>query len=119
MMKRPIPVTLVAWLYIATGAIGLGSHLAGSLPPHTFQYDTLWASLVALAAIVSGAYMLRACNWARWLAIAWIAFHVVLSAFHSRFELAMHSLFAAAFAYLLFRPASTRYFSALKKSGTP
>ncbi len=56
--------------------------------------------------------MLRGHNWARWLALAWIAFHVVLSAFHALAELAVHSLFCAIMAYFLFRPAANGYFRA-------
>jgi hypothetical protein len=54
--------------------------------------------------------MLRGHNWARWLALAWIGCHVILSAFHSVFEVAVHGLLFAAIAYFLFRPRATRYF---------
>ena len=37
--------------------------------------------LTELLAMVSGAFMLRGHNWARWLALAWIIFHVILSIF--------------------------------------
>jgi hypothetical protein len=56
--------------------------------------------------------MLRGRNWARWGALAWMAFHVVLSAFHSLVQLAMHSVFFAVIAYFLFRPAAKEYFRA-------
>jgi hypothetical protein len=49
-------------------------------------------------------------NWARWLALAWIAFHVVLSALHPIPELIIHAVFCAVFAWLLFRPEAARYF---------
>jgi hypothetical protein len=54
--------------------------------------------------------MLRAHNWARWLALAWIAFHVVLSAFHAFSELVIHGLLCAMIAWGLFRPEAGRYF---------
>ena len=56
--------------------------------------------------------MLRGHNWARWLALAWIVYHVILSAFHMLSELAIHILFCAILAYFLFRPTATRYFRA-------
>ena len=112
MNKRPLSVTVIGCLYIAAGAFGLVSHLATFRPQHPFQYDIVWASLVNLIAIVCGIYMLRGSNWARWLALAWIAFHVALSAFHSRFELVVHSLMCVALAYFLFRPSASRYFRA-------
>ncbi len=112
MKNRPLPVLLVAILYLATGAIGLVSHLIQFKPQPPFDYSIVWISLVSLVAIVSGAYILRAGNWARWLALAWIAFHVVLSAFHSPSELLVHSLLCAAIAYFLFNPRANQYFRA-------
>jgi len=41
----------------------------------------------------------------------WMAFHVVLSAFGTFHELAIHSLFCAAIAWLLFRPAQCGTFA--------
>jgi hypothetical protein len=115
MNKRPLPVIIIACLYIATGAIGVVYHLTEfkARPSfQSFQYDIVLIELVSLMAIVAGAFMLRGYNWARWLAVAWIAFHVVLSAFHSWRELAMHSLLLVIFAFFLFRPAANRYFNA-------
>jgi hypothetical protein len=55
-------------------------------------------------------FMLRGCNWARWLLLVWIAYHVILSAFHSLSELVMHSLLFALVAYFLLRPQASAYF---------
>jgi hypothetical protein len=110
MNKRPLPVLLVGCVYLLTGAIGLVSRLIQFKPQPPFQYDIVWISLVSLAAIVAGAYLLQGCNWARWLATAWIAFHVVLSAFHSVSEFAIHTLLFFVFGYFLFRPSANRYF---------
>jgi hypothetical protein len=110
MNKPPLSVILISCLYLATGAIGLVSRLIQFKPQHPFDYSIVWISLVSLLAILSGAYMLRARNWARWLAMAWIAFHVVLSAFHSRLELVVHSLLCVVLGYFLFRPRANQYF---------
>lgn len=112
MNKRPLSVLAIGCLYAAVGAIGLVFHLIEFKLQHPFQYDIVWISLVHLIAIVSGVYVLRGSNWARWLALAWIAFHVVLSAFHSRSELVVHSLLCAVIAYGLFRPQAAQYFRA-------
>jgi hypothetical protein len=114
MNKRPLSVLIIACVYIATGAIGVVYHLTGLKAQHPFQYDIVPIELVSLAAIIAGAFMLRGRNWARWLAIAWIAFHVVLSAFHPLLELAVHGLLLVAFVFFLFRPAANRYFGAAK-----
>ena len=60
--------------------------------------------------------MLLARDWARWLLTAWVAYHVVLSAFHSLFELVIHGLLLAVVAYFLFRPAASAYFRSDLKS---
>lgn len=75
-----------------------------------FPYDILWVELIFIVAILSGAYMLRGHNWARWLALAWIAFHVVLSIFHNLPELVVHASLCALVAFFLFRSAASRYF---------
>jgi hypothetical protein len=110
--KRPLSVVVIAAVYMAAGVIGIGFHLSELKLEHPFQYDIIWISLVRVIAIVCGVYMLRGRNWARWVAIAWIAFHVVLSIFHSWSEFLAHSLLCAVFAYFLFRPQANRYFHA-------
>jgi len=113
MRKRPLSVTAIGYLYIAIGVIALVSHLAMVRLHGPFPYDVLWASLVELIALISGIYILRATNWARWLALAWIVFHVVLSAFHAPLELIIHSLLCLVIAYCLFRPPANAYFRAV------
>ena len=108
MNKRPIAVLVIACLYIL---IGVGATIGHSLEfKNGFATDIVWAMLVNLAGLMAGVYMLRAANWARWLAIGWIGFHVVLSAFHNMREMAIHALFCAVIAYFLLRPEATRYF---------
>jgi hypothetical protein len=112
MNKRPLSMTIIGCVYIATGAIGLADQFTQFRGQHLFQYDIIGIGLIRLVAVVSGVYILRGHDWARWLALAWIAFHVILSAFHTLRELAIHSLLFAILAYFLFRPAATRYFRA-------
>lgn len=108
--KRPLSVTFLGCLYIAVGVIGFAYHATEIQARHAFQHDDAWVELVECVAILAGTFMLRGHNWARWLALVWIASHVVLSAFHSLRELAIHSLFCAVIAWLLFRPGAARYF---------
>jgi len=112
MKKRPLPVTVLSLLLVAAGAVGLVYHLNELNRHHPFQNYFLLIEFVRLIAIVSGVYMLRGSNWARWLALAWIGFHVVVSAFHSLPEFAFHGLLFAVFAYFLFRRQATEYFCA-------
>jgi hypothetical protein len=108
--KRPLPVTILGCLYIVMGTVGFAYHFREMWAGNAFQYDGLWIEFVRILAIVAGVFMLRGHNWARWLALAWIAFHVVVSAFHTLSEFALHCLFCAAIAWFLFRPAANRYF---------
>ena len=111
--KRPISVTILACVYLAVGALGFAYHFRELL---SLQQDIVWAELTELLAIVSGVFMLRGHNWARWLALAWIIFHVILSAFHSSREFAIHGLFCAVIAWILFRPQAVRYFRSGRSS---
>ncbi|HEX6496830.1 MAG TPA: hypothetical protein VF018_15170 [Acidobacteriaceae bacterium] len=105
--KRPIAVTVLACVYLAVGTLGFAAHFHELLAR---QHDAAWIELTELVGILCGAFMLRGHNWARWVALAWIAFHVVLSAFHAIPEFAVHALFCAAIGWILFRPEAGRYF---------
>ena len=116
---RPLSVTILAWVYIGVGTIGFIYHFTEFQAKDAFPYDVVWVELVELFAVLGGAFMLRGHNRARWLAVAWIAFHVILSAFHSFREFAIHCLFCAVIAWCLFRPAAGRYFRAAQIDPTP
>jgi hypothetical protein len=117
--KRPLSVTVLGCVYIGVGTIGVASHFTELKAKDAFPNDVLWAELVSILAIVCGAFMLRGHNWARWVALAWIVFHVILSAFHAFGEFAVHGLFCAVIAWFLFRPEAARYFRGGKPSPNP
>jgi hypothetical protein len=105
--RRPIGVWIVSCLFIAVGVVGLVHHF----PQHmVFHQDDVWIELTELLALVAGIFMLLRHNWARWLAIAWIAFHVAIS-WPDVSKIAIHTLFLAAFAWLLFRADARQYFA--------
>jgi hypothetical protein len=110
MNKPPLSVTIISWLFIAVGVISFAYHFNEFRTQHPFQYDALWVLLLRLMAIVCGAFMLRGDNWARWLTMVWMAYHVILSGFHSLQQLVIHSLLLAVFAYFLFRAEATLHF---------
>jgi hypothetical protein len=114
--KRPVSITILAWVYIAVGIVGFAYYFHDLL---AFQHDGVWAELTEFMAIVGGAFMLRGHNWARWLAFAWIAFHVILSAFHTFHEFAIHALLCAAIAWILFRPEAAQYFRGARIETNP
>ena len=108
--QRPLSVTILAWVYISVGVLGFIYHFLEFRSRNTFRYDVIEIELTELIAIISGVFMLRGYNWARWVALAWIAFHVVMSAFRTSRQFAIHALFCAVIAWLLFRPEAARYF---------
>ncbi len=110
MSKRPLAVTIIAWVYLVVGAAGFAAALFQAAAQRRFDQGLAWVELLRLLAVLAGAYLLRARNWARWLALAWMAFHVVLSAFHALPELAIHALFCSLIGYFLFRRAANGYF---------
>jgi hypothetical protein len=106
--RRPIPVWVIAILYLAVGIAGFIGHF------HTLlarEPDSIAIELTELAAVVAGTFLLLGHNWARWLALAWIAFHVVLSFFHPLRELLIHAVLCTLIAWGLFYPSANRYFS--------
>lgn len=111
MNPRPLSVSILAWVYIAVGITSAVYHLTEFRAGSALQFSqSALIELVGLSAIIAGTFMLRGRDWARWLALAWIAFHLVVSAFHSLQQFAMHALFCAVIAWFLFRPAARRYF---------
>ena len=106
---RPLSVTIIGWVYIGVGATGFVYH-STEFSRRPFQFEIVWIELVRLLAVVSGVYLLRGHNWARWLALAWIGFHVIVSAFHELSQLAIHVVFCAILTYFLTRPAVSAYF---------
>jgi len=105
--KRPVSVTILCGVYLLVGAAGFVFHFKEMFAR---QPDAVTVEFVEIIAVVSGLFMLRGQNWARWLALAWIAFHVVLSAFHPLRELLVHSIFFIVIAWILFRADARQYF---------
>src|ERR1700751_1962397 len=102
--KPPLSVIILAGVYIAVGAIGFAYHFPDLYAKNVFGYDGLLTELAEFLALLCGVFLLLGHNWARVLALAWMAFHVVLSAFHALPEFAVHAVFCAVIAWILFRP---------------
>src|SRR5450755_1215076 len=102
--RIPLPVILIACLYLAVGIGGFVVHFSDRRAS-----DWIWVEVTEFLAIVCGVFLLRAHNWARWLASAWMAFHVVIS-FGELSQLAIHSLFLVLIVWCLFRADASRFF---------
>lgn len=109
MNKRPLSVVILGCVYMVVGTIGFATHI-GDFQKNAFQYDGGGVEFIRLLAVVCGAFLLKGHNWARWGTVAWIGFHVILSAFHSLPQFVIHCAFCAVIAWFLFRPGAERYF---------
>lgn len=114
-MKRPVSVTVLSFIFIAAGATGLIYHLKDFRPQHPFQSEVIWISLVRLLAVIGGIYMFLGRNWARWLCLGWLAFHVLISIARPIQDLAFHVVIFVAITILLLRRDASAYFRSSKR----
>ena len=106
-MKRPFAVTFLGFLFIVVGLANSIFYLSKG----PLDRWTLPVSLIGVIAIVGGIFLLKGRNWARWLLLAWLAFHVVVSALNSLSGSVAHLVLLAAISYFLLTPPDSRYFS--------
>src|SRR5215831_3732678 len=92
MKKVPLPVIIVSVLFILTGCVGITYHIR-DLASNNNIYESIGVLFLRILAIVCGFLLLSGIGWARWLAIAWLAFHVVISALHSTSQTIAHIVF--------------------------
>lgn len=116
MKARPLSVTIIAWLFMIFGSIALLSGLLPFTDSNAAQliaeFKTHWmVHLSRLAQIISGLFMLRGHNWARWLLVAWVAFHIVVGAMHGWIQLLIHVLIFSVILFFIFRPRANEYFA--------
>ena len=116
--QRPLSVTIISAIYILTGVLGLGYHLKLAGSHHLFDNDVVLITVTEIVAVVAGVFMLRGANWARWLALAWMAFHVAISVLNGWSKVAVHAAFLLIIGYFLLRRQVNEYF-ATKSSSQP
>jgi hypothetical protein len=124
---RPMAITLVAWFLIAVGAVGVVLLVQPLADFDAAARAAAWRAetpgvlatifLARIAAVVGGGFMLAGRNWARWLTVAWLVFHVVISVQGGRAEVAVHALLAALLVAVLFQRAASAYFRTPARPG--
>ena len=115
MKNRPRSITIIGWLFVLFGSITL---LSGVLPigDITFaqrvgELQSHWyVHLARIIGIVAGAFMLKGYNWARWLLVAWMAFHIVVGALNGLVHFLTHVVIFSVILFFLFRPNASSYF---------
>jgi hypothetical protein len=116
MYKRPVSITILGWVFIVVGSLGLASGLisigrvasvgTSALTRHEVL-DATYVCVSGLIAAVGGAGLLHSFKWARWVCLAWMAAHVVLSLFHSMVEIVIHTVMFVAMIFIFFRPGAS------------
>jgi hypothetical protein len=104
-MKRPFAVTIVGCLFIVAGLVGLVHHLSERPLDHRIVVVS-----IRIIAVVGGVFLLLGHNWARWLVLAWLLFHVAMSAFHSLSNSIAHVVLLLVVGYFLLRAPASKYF---------
>src|SRR6202030_4066926 len=99
-------VTILGCLFIVTGLVGLVYHLSEG----PLDRWIVLISIIRIIAVVGGVFLLMGHNWARWLMLAWLVFHVVVSAFHSLSEFLPHVVLLMIIGYVLLGPPTSKYF---------
>jgi hypothetical protein len=105
-MKRPFSVTILGCLFIVAGLIGLVYHLS----ERPLDHWIILISCIRLIAVVGGVFLLKGQGWARWLLLAWLAFHAGVSAFHSLSESMAHLALLIIVSFVFFTPPASQYF---------
>jgi uncharacterized membrane protein YobD (UPF0266 family) len=128
MNSRPLSITVIAWIIIASSAISLVSTLflinnpmaqelmAKSLMSIPLQYAMLFVGI--LVGLVSGVFMLKGANWARLLYVGWsiLGFVIGFMTTPGKLMLLPSAIFLAVVVFFLFRPNANAFFSREAKS---
>ena len=112
MKARPLLITILGWMLIVVGVLEFAEHAAAIRWPLTAE--AVGVPLFELVILACGVFLLRGQNWARWVAVAWVGFHVIVSSLHSAMAGILHGLIFVAFAWLMFRPEVNAWFRAEK-----
>jgi hypothetical protein len=105
-MRRPFCTTFLGWLLIVVGLAALCYHLVkGGL-----DFWTIPMALFEITGIAAGIFLLKGRNWARWLVLGWLAFHVVGKGLDSLSLALPHLVLLIAVGYVLYTPPDSRYF---------
>lgn len=101
---------IVSVLFVVVGIVAFVYHFTDFFADDVKWSDVLIVELVRLVAIVCGVLLFMSVGWARWLAVVWLLYHVIIGAMHSPSEMIAHIVILLLIAVLLFVASSTRFF---------
>jgi hypothetical protein len=102
-------VALICALFFGAGiaaTIYHGGELARGL-----SGDLLGVLAIRVLAVIGAVFAWRGAAWARWVLLAWMAAHVLLSGLHNLSETAAHAVLLMAVAFGLFNRRADKHFS--------
>jgi uncharacterized membrane protein len=113
--NRPRSITIIGWVFLVFGILSL---VVGLLPTshisaaqRLVEIKSHWYVHVSrITGAIAGLFMLYGFNWARWLLVLWLAFHVFVGLLHSSVQMLTHSLLMVIVVYFIFRPRATAFF---------
>jgi hypothetical protein len=109
-MKQPIPVTVVGVLFILVGVVSTALHMLEFRAHPPTWVMAVGVCAVGVLGVIAGLYLLQGENWARWLALLWMAFHVAISIFEPVGVLVFHAALFVFFTYILLGREAREYF---------
>jgi len=118
MTDRPFSVTAISGLFLAVGIAGI-VRVFQIRAWHHFSSEDAAALALNAVAIFCGVVLLQRRNWARWLALAWIAAHIAIGFLNSLQQVAIHALFLVLIGYLLFRRDANVWFRGAISESAP
>jgi uncharacterized membrane protein HdeD (DUF308 family) len=118
--KRPRSIVVISFLFILLGALTF-IHAAWDLAnteQRLTNVEKHWMIyLSALAAIAGGVFLFKGRKWARWLLVAWMAFHIVVGALNGIVPLVTHVVIFSVLGFFLFRRPASAYLSSQPQTG--
>lgn len=110
--STPFPILIIGWLFVVLGGLRIiaGFWISSLFAGGYLRSDDVWVIMSGVVALAGGILVLRGIGLGRWMIMAWLVFHVVLSWLHSVSELIIHAALLAVIGYFLLRPQTSAYF---------
>jgi hypothetical protein len=113
---RPLSVTIIGWIFIISGLAMFVAEMLPLFNASTSEIilqdpaDLIPVLITRIIAVICGIFIIYGFNWARWLLVLWIVFHILIN-FNSLPALIIHCLLFGTVLFFLFLPKSSIYFT--------
>jgi hypothetical protein len=124
MTYRPISITIIGWILIVLGTLGLLDSIIATMVTNPSTDEILAQSPIpipiqhamsiagSVVTLVSGYFLLRGRNWARYLYVVWSAIGMVVALLTTRMKIMLipGAIIFFVIAFFLFHPTSNAFF---------